>query len=489
MYFIGSCVVLFNLALRTPTREQDIVAYGIGLGVTLLLFAANLAIGVGLQGLQPWARWVDVVHFVLTLALMLVGLCVNAFMAVAMEPGRAFGALFVGVLALIPGYALYLLIGSKGTMVFSREYRAIIERTPHIRHRMSRAFKIVLGICLGCFVVFTFLAFAVFLVAMIARYGLIRGRSADIVGPHPPSPGPSWRNVAWVRNATPASPKTRTIPMPRPCRASGRCRWRMSSRAAHPDFGEIFSRSWEIYKEQMWPCIGAVFLWFFMVILSQVLIGGAQAFMGNGQAPSAAVLLVAIGAMLLGWLLQLWIYCGITLFMLHIARGQEAPFGLIFAGGRFILPIIGSSILLGLLIFGVVVVCVIPGGIAMAFLAKGNQPVGIILLILSVLVGYVVAFVVYIRFSQYFYLIIDRKAGVVDALQVSYRVTRGNGLMIFVIILVAGLINLAGILACGVGVFFTVPYSFLVLVVTYLAVTGQAAAGGKGEPLAELEPL
>jgi hypothetical protein len=88
-------------------------------------------------------------------------------------------------------------------------------------------------------------------------------------------------------------------------------------------------------------------------------------------------------------------------------------------------------------------------------------------------------------------LIIDEKAGIADSLQRSSAITRGNVLMLFVLYLLGGAINVGGLLACCVGLFFTQPYVLLLWVVTYLALTGQPTADplAKGPPIVELEPL
>ena len=59
--------------------------------------------------------------------------------------GRIPAALFagIGLLAfpigtLINGYILYLLLSAKGRMVFSAEYREIIQQTPEIKYRTSK---------------------------------------------------------------------------------------------------------------------------------------------------------------------------------------------------------------------------------------------------------------------------------------------------------------------------------------------------------------
>ena len=48
----------------------------------------------------------------------------------------------------INGCVLYLIFSAKGKMVFSDEYRAVIEQTPDIKYRTSVIVWIVLGLIL-----------------------------------------------------------------------------------------------------------------------------------------------------------------------------------------------------------------------------------------------------------------------------------------------------------------------------------------------------
>ncbi len=58
----------------------------------------------------------------------------------------AIGLLGFPLGTLISIYILYLLLSRKGSMVFSPEYKLIIEQTPHVRYKTSVVVWIVLGI-------------------------------------------------------------------------------------------------------------------------------------------------------------------------------------------------------------------------------------------------------------------------------------------------------------------------------------------------------
>lgn len=263
-----------------------------------------------------------------------------------------------------------------------------------------------------------------------------------------------------------------------------------------PLLGDIFGRTWEIYKERMWICIGAVLACFALNIAVAMLANVVQGAAGMAPpqpgarpvAPNAGLALLSLLVTLISAVYGVWINIGQVLFMLHVGRGRQAPLNLIFAGAPYILRIIGASLLVGLIIMGVILIGLIPGGVAWA-IAGGNSPVWPIVLVAFGGVAVVVAIVISIRLSQFYYLIVDRNAGVMDALRISLDVTRGNEGLVFLIGFLTLPINLLGALACGVGLLFTVPFTILLMVVMYLALTGQSAAGGEGETSVELEPI
>lgn len=115
LYFLAAILVsVAGAVLFTGSNPVDIG----GLLILVLTACFLLAVAIGLWRLQTWARWIAVV--------------------------LAFpGLLAVPLGTLINGYILYLLLTAKGSMIFSKEYRKIIEATPHIKYQSS---KIVLAL-------------------------------------------------------------------------------------------------------------------------------------------------------------------------------------------------------------------------------------------------------------------------------------------------------------------------------------------------------
>ncbi len=246
--------------------------------------------------------------------------------------------------------------------------------------------------------------------------------------------------------------------------------------------GDVMSRTWQIYKGQLWICIGVVIFCFVINIAGQLVLGILDKSVKPNvdlQTYNTIVMVVMIGLMPF----QFWIGIGQALFLLRVARGQSASFGDVFRGGAYILPVLVSSLAFGLVLGGVVALGLIPGGVAMA-VTGGNPMVGPVIIGLGLLIAMVAGAILALRLSQYYYLIIDRGAGIMESLRLSLEVTRGNAGNIFVIVFSTGLINLAGLLACGVGLLFTIPFTALLFPVTYLALTGQPIA----DPLAPGKP-
>ena len=101
-------------------------------------------------------------------------------------------------------------------------------------------------------------------------------------------------------------------------------------------------------------------------------------------------------------------------------------------------------------------------------------------------VGYVIylAFFVFVlsRFFFAFFFVVDRDMPALEALSASWRATEGKALKMTGLALVSGLIGMCGVIGLCVGVFFTVPMSYVMYVSAYRQVVGYGppAAGGWG---------
>jgi len=123
-YLGGGALMVFGIVAAVPGMTSAAGVETIFLSLFfLLLGVGQIWVGAGLRRLRKWAR-------IPTGILSGIGLI-----------GFPLGTL-------INAYILYLVFSRKGTTVFSDEYRAVIEQTPHIKYRTSILVWILLGILL-----------------------------------------------------------------------------------------------------------------------------------------------------------------------------------------------------------------------------------------------------------------------------------------------------------------------------------------------------
>jgi hypothetical protein len=239
------------------------------------------------------------------------------------------------------------------------------------------------------------------------------------------------------------------------------------------DFGDIFNRTWSIFKEQWGMCLAggitamvAMFLGVMVLFYGPFLVAAA----------TRSVLLM-IGAVLFGvpaaFLFITWMIVGVVKFFLAIARGKEAAVGELFSGGSQFVPVVLAGILFSLIGMGVFLVCLMPGILVMVVVPVIGKP----LYFLGMVVAYVAMFIINLMFSQVYLLIIDREMPVIESFKLSKDLMNGNKLTLFLIWLVAGLGgSLISVITCGLGYFAVVPFLALMAPVIYLAITGQPTA-------------
>ena len=72
------------------------------------------------------------------------------------------------------------------------------------------------------------------------------------------------------------------------------------------------------------------------------------------------------------------------------------------------------------------------------------------------------------------YLVLDQKSGIIESLKRSYHITRGHKWDILALVMIVLIINLLGLLALVVGLFVTIPVSYLAFARMYDLLLTQA---------------
>ena len=157
------------------------------------------------------------------------------------------------------------------------------------------------------------------------------------------------------------------------------------------------------------------------------------------------------------------------------AKGETPTFGMFF-GGRGFLSVLAFQTLLTLP--GIVGSVINVVGAATEIPALFFVSTAWNLLIIVPLVF------VWLVWGQAPSLAVDKGMGIGEAMRTSANITRGQRANIFLASLLAGLVMMAGAMACGIGMIVTGPLFYVIMAVLYVRLTGQdphgTAQGGMG---------
>jgi hypothetical protein len=237
--------------------------------------------------------------------------------------------------------------------------------------------------------------------------------------------------------------------------------------------GDLFNWTWSLYKENLGICMSVVVGSFAInFAVSMVLNLLLTAVVAAVRDPSFAALMqiaVTFGAYVAG----IWLEVGKNLALLKIAQRQQVAFEDIFTGAGYVLTTILAWLVMAVCVAGPIVLAFLGIG-ALSSVVQADLP----FLLTVVVIGLLGAIAVYlsVRLSQYPFVVIDRNAGVFQALRTSWYLTKNKVPTIILVYLLWFTIILAGLLALCVGLIFAAPLASLLLAVTYQALTGQSSA-------------
>ncbi len=137
------CVVCMIFAFFYPSKPELSIssteggAVLVGYSIVTVLY---WILGYSLRRLKPWARWLTVV---LT-SIWTIGITISSIALALSSPTSGVVLLLIG--DGLFGSILYQMVSRKAGVVFSREYREIIEKTPHIKSRSGLILRIGCGL-------------------------------------------------------------------------------------------------------------------------------------------------------------------------------------------------------------------------------------------------------------------------------------------------------------------------------------------------------
>lgn len=249
-------------------------------------------------------------------------------------------------------------------------------------------------------------------------------------------------------------------------------------------FDEIFRRTWQIFSANFGPCalVGLVMIGILMGYQGLSMVAG---FVAGASRETALVIAYQFTNQVLAIMVQTWLNLGIAYCGIRLVRTGRVQVGDFFAVGPYYLRGFGMTLLVGLLVVGAVLVCLLPA--LAVFLAVGgpngfeDNPVPTVVV---GLIGAGVAIIVaaWITFRAYLGIpfILDRNLGVMDALRSSDKYMSGNKLIMFAVMLIVGMAS--GVfmcLTCYIGIILVYPFGGVLTAVAYLTATGQFRADAK----------
>jgi hypothetical protein len=217
------------------------------------------------------------------------------------------------------------------------------------------------------------------------------------------------------------------------------------------DIGGCISRGWGLVKNNFWPVVGVTALVLLINIGINQIIGlftrpVLHAMLVQHQFSAGEIFIVLMAAIISAPIYAIFT-AGLFKYYLKLIRGEDAGIGDAFSGFG---PSIGQLILLGLIMNTLVmigcVLCLIPG--------------------------------IYLSVAWYFAipLIIDRRMNFWAAMECSRKMVNKHWFLVFAFLLVIGLLAAAGVIACCIGIFVTMPIFFASMMCAYETIFFPAGA-------------
>jgi len=204
---------------------------------------------------------------------------------------------------------------------------------------------------------------------------------------------------------------------------------------------------WNLLKQNMGTWIGATLLYLGAVVAISLVVNlllgavGLTAPTGSrpGETPGFTPAL-ALGSgisFVINTVLGAFFTGGLYRMAINQARGRVVSVGDLFSAGDVIGPLVVAALLSSLAIAAGMVLCIVPG-VLIALLLYLTNPI-----------------------------IVEQRVGGIEAMKMSWNALRGQLGSLFVLLLVLGLINIAGVIPCGLGLLITTPLLYLTIAVVY----------------------
>lgn len=196
---------------------------------------------------------------------------------------------------------------------------------------------------------------------------------------------------------------------------------------------EFMGAVWPLVKKHFWLLLAIVIIQQVLVNIPSAITGIIQGLYHLPEDEPISALLSFAAITTIGLILQ----AGLVGIALTVVSGGEPRIGDLFSKARVFWRYLGCSILYGLMTVGGFFLLVFPGVIW------------------------------FLKFSLWPYFIVDRNAGVIEALKMSSRATQGYKPSLLVLYIYIMSLNLLGLAALFIGLFVTIPITILTFAWVY----------------------
>jgi len=246
------------------------------------------------------------------------------------------------------------------------------------------------------------------------------------------SPSPGENPFARPTNKTTSPVSSARNPYASPSVGSGSIS-RGKSNKGIVDLGTCFNYSWEVFGQNLGLLVGVAATFIPLQVVDRVL----QEVIG--QTDEFAVIIGCLLASIVLMVLNIFLGIGQIRISLKLCRGQRASYEDLFKGGDRLLHIIGFSFLIAIPVILSLCLILLP------------------------------------LWSAY-YLIVDRREGVIDSFSRAWEIGVPNMGPSFVLFLASIGISLLGCMMLCIGTLFTGPYVSLLYATAYLMMVGEIKA-------------
>ncbi len=217
------------------------------------------------------------------------------------------------------------------------------------------------------------------------------------------------------------------------------------------DIGSCISRSWELVKTNFWPVVGVTTLVMLIVVAVNQFFGlftrsAINSIILQHRVTPGEILILFLTIIVSGPIYTIFM-AGLFKYYLKLIRGEGAGVGDAFSGfGASIGQLILLSLVLNVLTLVGYLLCLVPG--------------------------------IYLAVAWFFSipLVIDRQMNFWEAMELSRKMVSKHWFLVFAFLLVYGLLSMAGLIACCVGIFVTMAIGLGALMYAYETIFSATGA-------------